>query len=69
MDEADMAAEIAEMQLAKSLSNLPKGPKFEPKGSCHNCETEFAIDDPLRDKKIYCDSDCEQDHHDFLKRR
>lgn len=70
MDEADYAAENEQLRLRNALQDMQKntGPKFEPKGSCYNCETEFEATDPLKDKKLYCDSECEQDHREFLRR-
>ncbi len=61
-DEIDLANEQAERWLSQALAARSNGPKLQPRGSCHYCESEFDTLEPDASKKLFCDADCAADY-------
>ncbi len=57
-DPVDKASAIEEeaRQRAIAKARANSKPTILPKGSCYNCE------EPLNNKKLFCDADCATDH-------
>lgn len=55
-DEADLAQEQIEANLALALRAAARQPKMRPSGFCHNCE---AV---LPPGLLFCDALCREDH-------
>jgi hypothetical protein len=66
---ADMADREMEFGLKNALHNRGKGPVIHAQGFCQNpnCQLDFDADDPLKDKKKYCDQDCASDHARLIR--
>lgn len=54
MDEADITSQRQEQELA-FLLRARRPVQIQPKGACYFC------DEPVSDKRLFCDSDCRDD--------
>lgn len=62
-DEADLADEHTEREMAIRRKSIDTKPEFEPTGECLNCS------EPLAEGARWCDKNCQLDFLNDLKRR
>ena len=67
MDEADIAFEVEQRNLAQALAaQRSRNAKLQPMGSCHYCEGTDGIGE-----RLFCDADCAAgwEYEDSLRRK
>lgn len=61
----EQEARINEARIEKIRSEIVN-PLLKPIGRCHDCDEPFDKDDPLIDKKLFCNQECAASWQDYF---